>query len=85
MSVMLTFLIAMMISTSTLALDEKNGKKHKEDAGNPPELQYLHQRPKPACICGITSVKCCRKGRMFSKMGFGELQAYARNGRRFRE
>ena len=63
---MLVFLFALMIFPS-LALDETNGKEHKEDA----EFQTFHRRPKPSCICGVTSVKCCRGKRMFSKVSFG--------------
>lgn len=77
---MLVFLFAMMIFPS-LALDETNGKEHKEDA----EFQTFHRRPKPSCICGVTSVKCCRRKRMFSKMGYSELNAYAKNGGQLRE
>ena len=67
MSHMLVFLFVIVISPS-LAYDGTNRQEYKKDVYNVREFENLHQPFKRACICGLTSLKCCADKGMVAKV-----------------
>lgn len=68
---MFQFITFYLMIWSSLALDQSSKQEYNGHLAKFLELENLHRSPKvaSACICGLNSMKCCRRKRALEKVG----------------